>query len=110
MRELLNKLRKNHDKSYKIINELKKAGFITFENRKKKYGRPIKMIIPTPLGTEYLRSHLRNQLKRTHLTNDNIRKAMHLADFTERLVKSGINPYDRLVEMNEIAFSIRGSA
>ena len=110
MRELLTKLKQNHDKSYNTIEELKNAGFIMFESRRKTHGRPSKMIIPTSLGTKYLRSHMRNQLKRIHLTDDDIRKAIHLADFTERLVKSNINPYDRLVEMNEIAFSIGSSA
>ncbi len=109
MRQLLKELKQNYDKSYRIITELKNIGFIKFKNRKKENGRPNKIIAQTSLGAAYLNSHLRNQLKRTHLTEDNIRRIMRLADFTERLIKSDINPYDRLMEMNEIAFSIRSS-
>jgi len=107
-RELLKILRQNHDKSYDILEELKNAGLIRFINQKNTRGRTSKIVVPTQLGMEFLNFNLRNQLKRIHLTDDNIRKAIHLANFTQSLVESGINPYDRLVEMNKIAFSIRG--
>ena len=110
MRELLNKLRQNYDKSYYIIKELKKYGLIRFSNQKNSRGRPSKIIIPTSLGKEFLDSYLKDQLKRIQLTDENVRKAIYLAGFADYLEESGVNLYDRLSEMNELAFSIRGSA
>lgn len=109
MRALLRRLRQNHDKSYNILEELKNAGFIKFIDQKNTRGRTSKIVVPTQLGIEFLDFNLRNQLKRIHLTDDDIRKAIHLASFTQSLVELGVNPYDRLVEMNEIAFSIRST-
>jgi len=109
MRQLLQKNKQSHDKTYDIIKQLKNASFIESESRIKGRGRPSKIVVPTSLGEAYLRSYSQNQLKCVSLTDKNIRKAMHLADFTQHLVESGINPYDRFIEMNKIALAIRSS-
>lgn len=109
MRELLKILRLDHNKSYNIIRELKNAGLIKFLTEKHLRGRPAKTIVLTRLGTEYLDRYEKLQSKRVQLTDNNIRKAINLANFTDYLVESSINPYDRFIEMNEIAFSIRGT-
>jgi len=108
MRDLLKILRQNHDRSYGVLEELKNDGLIKLVNQKNSRGRPSKIAIPTQLGMEFLDLNLRSQLKRVHLTDDDIRKAIHLASFTESVTRLGINPYDRLLEMNDVAFSIRG--
>lgn len=108
MRELLKMLKQSHDRSYSAINELKNAGFIKFSDQRNRRGRPAKIMVPTPLGREFLCSYEKLQRKRLHLTDDNIRKAIRLANFTESLTEASINPYDRFVEMNQIALSIRG--
>jgi DNA-binding PadR family transcriptional regulator len=109
MRKLLKMLKLDHNKSYNIIRELKNAGLIKFLTKKHLRGRPTKTIILTQLGTEYLDRYKKLQSKRVQLTDNNIRKAINLANFTDYLVESAINPYDRFIEMNEIAFSIRGT-
>jgi len=110
MRQLLKELRQNHDNSYKIIKELDNVGFIKLESKKNGNGRPIKTASLTQLGSDYLNSHLQNELKCMKITENRIRKAKKLADFTEELKRSGINPYDRFIEMNQIALSIRSTA
>lgn len=109
MRQLLQRNKQSHDKTYDVIKQLMNASFIESESQKKGRGRPSKIIVLTSLGEAYLRSFSQNQLKCVPITDKNIKKIMHLADLTQHLVESGINPYDRFTEMNKIALAIRGS-
>jgi len=109
MRQLLQINKQSHDKTYDILKQLESASFIESESRKKGRGRPCKIVVLTSLGEAYLKSHSRNQLKCISLTDKNIIRAMHLADLTQHLVESGIDPYDRFMEMNKIALAIRSS-
>lgn len=106
-RELLRALRQNHNKSYQALKELRNSGFIRFLVQDSRRGRPPRTVALTQLGIEYLTGYAKLQAKRIRLSDSDIRKAIELANLTESLVESTINPYDRLLEMNEIALSIR---
>ena len=108
--DLLRKLRRNYETSHQNVMELKNMGLIEITTRKNMRGRPNKIVSVTALGKAFLVTSLKNNSKCLQLTDDNIRKAVHHAAFVKSLKTAGINPYDRLIEMNEIALAIRGSA
>lgn len=104
----------SHDKAVAVIKELRERSLLVREMQeaavKSSVGRPRQYLRPTPLGRQFLREydHLRNLALQSN--ENDIRKALHQAELARRLVDSGISPYARFQEMNQLARNIASTA
>jgi DNA-binding PadR family transcriptional regulator len=73
-------------------------------------GRPRKYLRTTPIGKQFITEY--NHLADLSLrSNDNdLKKALHQAELTQRLVEMGLSPYTKFQEINEIARNIARTA
>jgi hypothetical protein len=94
-----------------LIKQLEERSLLLSEiSRKHSVGRPKKYLRTTPIGKQFVINC--NRLYDLSLrSNDNdIKKALHQAELAQRLVESGISPYARFQEINEIARNIARTA
>jgi predicted ArsR family transcriptional regulator len=109
--ELVGKMGGSHDRTMELIGELKARGLLLPEtSRKQSVGRPRQYLRATPIGKQFVREydHLRDLSLRSN--ENDIKKALHQAELARRLVESGIPPYARFQEVNEIARNIASTA
>ena len=105
--ELAGKMGGSHDRTMQLIRELKARGLLLPEvSRKRGVGRPRQYLRATPIGKQFVREydHLRDLSLRSN--ENDIKKALHQAELARRLVGSGIPPYARFQEVNQIARNI----
>ena len=109
--ELAGKMGGSHDRTMELIRELKARGLLLPEtSRERGVGRPRQYLRATPIGKQFVRQY--NSLCDLSLrSNENdIKKALHQAELTRRLVESGISPYARFQEVNKLARNIASTA
>jgi predicted ArsR family transcriptional regulator len=109
--ELARKMGGSHDRTMELIRELKARGLLLPEtSRERGVGRPRQYLRATPIGKQFVRQY--NGLRDLSLrSNENdIKKALHQAELTRRLVESGISPYARFQEVNKLARNIARTA
>jgi DNA-binding PadR family transcriptional regulator len=79
-------------------------------SRNHSVGRPRKYLHTTPLGEQFI-AECKRLYDLSLRSNDNdLRKALHQAELAQRLVESGLSPYSRFQEINEIARNIARTA
>jgi predicted transcriptional regulator len=109
--DLTRKVSGNHDKTMELIKELEERFLLLPEtSRNHSVGRPRKYLRTTPIGKQFITecNHLYDLSLRS---NDNdLEKALHQAELAQRLVESGVSPYARFQEINEIARNIARTA
>jgi predicted transcriptional regulator len=101
----------SHDKTMALIRELKERSLLLQEiSREQTVGRPRQYLRSTPIGEQFVREY--NSLRNLclHSNENDIRKALHQAELTRRLVESGIPPYARFQEINQLARNIASTA
>jgi hypothetical protein len=94
-----------------LVKELRARSLLLPEvSRKQGVGRPRQILRATPIGKQFVREY--NRLRDLSLrSNENdIKKALHQAGLARRLVESGISPYVRFQEVNELARNIASTA
>ena len=109
--ELARKMGGSHDRTMALIKELKARSLLLPEiSRKQGVGRPRQILRATPIGKQFVReyNHLRDLSLRSN--ENDIKKALHQAELARRLVESGISPYARLEEVNQLARNIASTA
>lgn len=109
--ELARKVGGNYENTIAQLKELKERSLLLSEiSRDKGVGRPRQLLRTSPIGKRFMSEykHLNDLSLRS---NDNdLRKALHQAELARRLVESGISPYARFQEINEIARNIARTA
>ncbi len=111
MSELGKKMGGSHDRTMALIKELKACSLLLPEvARRQGVGRPRQILRATPIGKQFVReyNHLRDLPLRSN--ENDIKKALHQAELARRLVESGISPYARLEEINQLARNIASTA
>lgn len=111
MSELARKMGGSHDRTMALIKELKARSLLLPEiSRKHGVGRPRQCLRATPIGKQFVREYngLRDLCLRSN--ENDIEKALHQAELARRLVESGISPYARLEEVNQLARNIASTA
>ncbi|MGA2789502.1 MAG: hypothetical protein ABSF00_01905 [Candidatus Bathyarchaeia archaeon] len=109
--ELAEKMGGSHDRTMALVKELRARSLLLPEvSRKQGVGRPRQILRATPIGKQFVRQY--NRLRDLSLrSNENdIKKALHQAGLARRLVESGISPYERFQEVNELARNIASTA
>ena len=109
--ELNRKVSGSHDKTMALIKELEERSLLLPEiSRKKSVGRPRQYLRITPIGRQFVRECKRLYDLSLRSNDNDISKALHQAELAQRLVDSGISPYARFQEINEIARNIASTA
>lgn len=109
--ELVRKMRGSHDRTMELIRELKARGLLLPETPGEQgVGRPRQYLRATRIGEQFVREydHLSDLSLRSN--ENDFKKALHQAELARRLVESGIPPYARFQEVNEIARNIASTA
>ncbi len=97
----------NHEKVIKTLDDLRSAGLVQIRTEKrKKKGRPRRLVITTPLGQQFLAQYERLLNLPLKSKESDIKKALHQAELAQRLMDHGISTYARFQELNEIARNI----
>ncbi len=110
IRETLSALGGCHTSSMELVKELERSGVLEFKYCRNGRGRPKKIVMLSQLGIlilEKLRSADQLMIK---VNSNDIRSSAAQIRLRNRIVDSGIDPYDKFIEMNELAVSIRDSA
>jgi len=101
----------NHDKTMALIKQLEERSLLLPRvSRDHSIGRPRKYLHTTPLGEQFI-AECKRLYDLSLRSNDNdVKEALHQAELAQRLVESGLSPYERFQEMNEIARNIARTA
>jgi predicted transcriptional regulator len=109
--ELIRKISGNHDRTMTLIKELEERSLLLRESsRKHSVGRPRQYLRATPIGRQFLNEYHRLHDISIRCNEYDIRKALHQAELAQQLDASGISPYERFQEVNEIARNIKRTA
>ncbi len=109
--ELVKKMSGSHDRTMALIKELKQRSLLLQEiSRKQSVGRPRQYLRATPIGRQFVREYNRLRNLPLHSNDNDIRKALHQAELARRLIESGVSPYERFQEINQIARNIASTA
>ena len=110
IREILTILGGSHTSKMRLIKELERFGALELTQRPNGRGRPKKIAMLSPLGVMILESlHAINGMM-VKMNDNDIRTALEQLRLRNKIIDSGIDPYERFIEMNEIALNIRNSA
>jgi DNA-binding PadR family transcriptional regulator len=110
VREILRVLGGSHTGNMRLIQELHRSGSLELVRSPKGRGRPKKIVTLSPLGVailDKLRSIHKMMIK---MNSNDIHTAVEQLRLRNRIIDSGVDPYERFIEMNEIALNIRHSA
>ena len=109
--QLVRKMGGSHDRTMALIKELKARSLLLPEiSRKQSVGRPRQYLHVTPIGKQFVREYNRLCDLSLRSNETDIKKALRHADLARRLVESGISPYARLEETNQLARNIARTA
>lgn len=109
--ELVKKMSGSHDRTMALIRELKQRSLLLQEvSRKQSVGRPRQYLRSTPIGRQFVREYNRLRNLSLHSNDNDIRKALHQVELARRLVESGVSPYERFQEVNQVARNIASTA
>jgi len=110
VRKMLGLLGGNHTSSMRLMKEFERCGFIEPISCSTGRGRPRKIATLSPLGSvilDKLRS-VNNMMIKTNI-ND-VRSVAYQVRLRNKMIDLGIDPYEKFLELNEIALNIRDSA
>ena len=109
--ELVGRMGGSHDTTMELIKELKARSLLLPETPSKRgVGRPREYLRATPIGKQFVKEYDRLSGLSLRSNENDIQKALHQAELARRLVESGIPPYVRFQEVNEIARNIASTA
>ena len=97
----------NHEKTIKVLNDLRSGALVETQKEKEQgRGRPKHLVTTTPLGRRFIADYQRLLNLPLKSREPDIKKALHQAELTQKLIASGISPYARFQELNELARNI----
>lgn len=99
----------NDKKVIDLARELQVRGLLVRTTKRRGKGRPQCLLRTTRLGEQFIEQYDRLLNLRLHISNNDIKKALHQADQAQRLSEEGISPYARFQEVNELARNIASS-
>jgi predicted transcriptional regulator len=94
----------NHGKTVDLARELQ-----TRRAKRQDKGRRQYLLRTTPLGEEFIQQYSQLLNMRLHVSDNDIKKALHQADQARRLIEKGISPFVRFQEVNELTRNIAAS-
>ena len=110
MREMLRTLGGSHTSNMERIRELETAGALEFAYTLNGRGRPKKIVTISPLGVTILDKLRSVNVMMIKMNKNDVRSVKEQLRLRKKIVESGIDPYEKFLEMNEVAINIRDSA
>jgi len=110
IRKMLRLLGGNHTSSMRLMKEFERCGFIEPVSCSSGRGRPRRIATLSPLGSvvlDKLRS-VNNMMIKTNIYD--VRSVVDQVRLRNKMIDLGIDPYEKFLELNEIALNIRDSA
>jgi predicted transcriptional regulator len=108
--QLSSKMGGNHEKLIDLIRELQARGLLLRTTQRRGKGRPQNLLRTTSLGKQFIEQYDRLMTLRLHSNDKDIKKALHQAELTLRLIEQRVSPYARFREVNELARNIASTA
>jgi DNA-binding PadR family transcriptional regulator len=111
IRETAKRFRKRPQAIISLIKEMENEGLLeTYSDETRSRGRPKKMLKQTALGEDYLETFRRLKLKTLRANRNDLLKAKKDAEYVNRLIVRGKNPYQAFTELNDLVRASRDSA
>jgi len=103
VRELARSLRKRPEAVISLIRGMEDEGLLEISSQRGgKRGRPKRMLKPTALGEEYLEAFRRLTRKTLRASRNDLMKARRDAEYVNRLIARGKNPYGVFMDLNNL--------
>lgn len=103
VREMARRFRKRPETIISLIREMENEGLLeTSSQLTQKKGRPKRILKPTGLGEEYLETFRRLMMKTLRASRNDLAKAKRDAEYVNRLIARGKNPYQAFAELNDL--------
>ena len=110
MREMLRTLGGSHTTNMQRIRELETAGVLEFIYAMNGRGRPKKIVTISPLGLAMLDKLRSVNAMMIKINKNDVRNVKEQLRLRKKIIESGIDPYEKFLEMNDVAINIRDSA
>jgi hypothetical protein len=109
---LVRRIGGGHDGTMLMIKELRARSLLVQErvSGRQSVGRPRQYLRVTPIGEGFVREYNRLRDLSLNINENDIGKALHQAELARRLLESGISPYARFQEVNQLARNIASTA
>lgn len=103
VREISKMIRKRTQTVVSTIKKMNAAGLVKVEPEEtNRRGRPRQIVKATKLGEDYLEAYNRLRLKPLRGTKNDLLKAKRDAEYVNRLVERGRDPYEAFLELNTL--------
>lgn len=110
VRELSKIMRRRTQTVVSTIKMMNAAGLVDVRPEEtRRRGRPRQIVKATMLGDDYLEAYNRLRIKPLRSNRNDLEKAKRDAEYVNRLVARGIEPYDAFLELNNLV-RVRGDA
>jgi DNA-binding PadR family transcriptional regulator len=94
----------------RLIKELERSGSLELTQCPNGRGRPKKIVTLSPLGIMMLENLKSINDMMIKMNENDMLTVLEQLRLRNKIIDSGIDPYERFIEMNEIALNIRNSA
>lgn len=109
VRDLAKRFQKRPQAIISLIREMENEGLLeTSSERTRKKGRPKRRLKPTELGEDYLETFRRLMRKTLRASRNDLMKAKRDAEYVNRLIARGKDPYRVFMELNDLVRASRG--
>ena len=109
VRDILKGLGGSHTTNMRLIKEFEQSAVFELIESPNGRGRPKKIVTLSPTGVEIL-DRLRSVNAMMLKINENdVRNVLEQVKLRRRMIDAGVDPYERFLEMNELAHNIRNS-
>jgi DNA-binding PadR family transcriptional regulator len=110
VREISKIMRRRTQTVVSTIKMMNAAGLVDVRPEEtRRRGRPRQIVKATMLGDEYLEAYNRLRIMPLRSNRNDLAKAKRDAEYVNRLVARGIEPYDAFLELNSLV-RVRGDA
>lgn len=111
VREMAQRFRKRPETIISLLREMEDEGLLEMSSRRtRKKGRPKRMLKPTALGEEYLETFRRLMMKTLRTNRNDLMKAKRDAEYVNRLIARGKDPYRAFMELNDLVRASRNAS
>jgi len=102
VRELMNRVPIHRNKAMGLLKNLEDSGLIGFQKESSR-GRPRKIAVVTELGADFLGTFEKLQRSRLWINDKDVQRVAKQVEQVRRLEAMGVDPYQRMLEMAEVA-------
>jgi DNA-binding PadR family transcriptional regulator len=103
VRDISKMIRKRTQTVVSTIKKMNAAGLVEVESEEtNRRGRPRQIVKATTLGEDYLEAYQQLRLKPLRGTKNDLLKAKRDAEYVNRLVEQGKDPYEAFLELNTL--------